>query len=249
MYINTYILNKLAKIFNIKFRVMEAWRPFEIQLAKYNAEQERNPGSTLFAKPDKNKGIPHVCGGAIDLLMTDMEGNAFTQPKWLLRKNPDLLKQIIPLNDDFRNVNNPFFTTHVEPLLKADKDLKVSCINVDILRKLVSSIRNLRHINDENWHFQLADFDKEALPSYKNISISDLKNTPKRYINSVKKEVTDFAEKTFGIFYNRPFNKGTKHNYTEFEFDPKRIISLEDLKQNIYKKMKLQQLILNHNSK
>jgi hypothetical protein len=55
MYVSMCILNKLAKIFDVKFRVLEAWRPFEIQLEKYNAEQRKNLGSTLFVKPEKNK--------------------------------------------------------------------------------------------------------------------------------------------------------------------------------------------------
>ena len=246
MYTCMYILNKLAPIFNVKFRVMEAWRPFEIQLAKYEAEQKRNPGSTLFAKPDKNSGIPHVCGGAVDLLMTDKEGNPVQQPKWLLRKKPELIKQIRALNEDFKNVNNPFFTTHIDTLCSADPELKISALNVDILRKIVSSIRNLRHINDENWHFQLSDRDKETLPSYKNISITDVKAISQQHLKSVKKEVSDFAEKIFGIFYRRPFNRGTKHNYTDFDFDEKNIITLEELKQNIFKVKSLQQKILDH---
>ena len=52
MYVSMYILNKLAKIFDVKFRVIEAWRPFDIQMSKYEAEQKKNPGSTLFLKPD-----------------------------------------------------------------------------------------------------------------------------------------------------------------------------------------------------
>ncbi|MBD5398315.1 M15 family metallopeptidase [bacterium] len=244
MYVSMYILNKLAKIFDVKFRVIEAWRPFEIQMAKYEAEQKKNPGSTLFLKPDKNVGMPHICGGAIDLLMTDSYGRPFTQPKWLLRKHPELLKQIKALNSDFDNVNNPFFTTHMEPLENADKDLKLSVLNVDILRLMVSSILNLRHINDENWHFQLADSDEEYLPSFKNISISDVRNTSPSHIERVKKEVTDFAERVFGVFYDREFVKGQKHNYTTSEFKKEDVMTLDELKKKVNNLIVMQQNIL-----
>ncbi len=244
MYVSMYILNKLAKIFDVRFKVIEAWRPFEVQQAKYDAEQKRNPGSTLFVKPEKDKGIPHVAGGAIDLLMTNGFGEAYTQPKWQVRKNPELSKQIKPLNHDFDNVNNPFFTTHIEAFENADKELKCSILNVEILRKIASSITNLRHINDENWHFQLTDFDKEYLVSYKNISIEDVRNTSPAHIARIKKEVTDFAERIFGIFYNRPFEKGVKHNFTTQEFNKQDIITLSELKNKVFNDMIIQQKIL-----
>lgn len=244
MYVSMYILNKLAKIFDVRFKVIEAWRPFEIQQAKYDAEQKRNPGSTLFVKPEKDKGIPHVAGGAVDLLMTDGFGEAYTQPKWQVRKNPELSKQIKPLNHDFDNVNNPFFTTHIEPLENANKELKCSILNVEILRKIVSSIPNLRHINDENWHFQLTDLDREYLISYKNISIEDVRNTSPSHITRIKKEVSDFAERIFGIFYNRPFNKGVKHNFITQEFNKEDIITLSELKKKVFNDMTIQQKIL-----
>ncbi len=244
MYVCLYILNKLAKILDVRFRVMEAWRPFEIQLQKYNEEQIKNPGSTLFIKPEKNKGLPHVCGGAVDLLITNGYGEPLTQPKWLLRKDPELLKQIKHLNHDFDNVNNPFFTNHIQPLDNADKNLKLSSINVDYMRNIVSSILNLRHINDENWHFQLSDKDTEYLPSYKNISISDVKNTSIGHVDRIKKEMSDFAESVFGVFYNRPFQKGVKHNFTIYEFDEKDIISFEDLKQKLNNYIIAQQKII-----
>lgn len=244
MYACLYILNKLAKIFDVKFRVMEAWRPFEIQLQKYNEEQIKNPGSTLFVKPQKDKGLPHVCGGAVDLLITNTYGDPLTQPKWLLRKDPALLKQIKPLNHDFDNVNNPFFTNHIQPLENANPNLQIASLNVDFLRTIVSSILNLRHINDENWHFQLADDDKEYLPSYKNISIADVLNTSQGHIAKVKKEMSDFAEAVFGVFYDRPFQKGVKHNFSIDEFNSNHIISLEDLKQKITNYIIAQQNII-----
>ena len=244
MYVAMLILNKLATIFDVKFRVMEAWRPFEIQVMKYNEHQKKNPGSTLFLKPDKDKTLPHCCSGAIDLLMTDSYGNPFTQPKWLLRKDPSLLKQIKKLNKDFDNVDNPFFTTHIEALDNASIDLKLAILNVDILRKMVSSITNLGHINDENWHFQLEDKDPKYLVSYKNISIFDVKTTSQGHIDSVKKEMTDFANQIFGVFYNRPFTKGKKELFQDSDFTEKDIITLQDLKNDIYEKMSLQQKIL-----
>lgn len=233
MYVSMYILNKLAKIFDVKFKVIEAWRPYEIQMAKYEAEQKRNPGSTLFIKPEKDKGLPHVAGGAVDLVMTNSFGEAFTQPKWLLRKNPDLINQIKPLNEDFKNVNNPFFTSHIEALDNATNDLKLSIANTELLREIVANITSLRHINDENWHFQLSDDDKEYLVSYKNISIEDVRNTTPGHLRNVKKEVSDFAEQIFGIFYNRPYEKGVKHNYSDDEFDEKNVMTLETLNQKI----------------
>lgn len=233
MYVSMYILNKLAKIFDVKFKVIEAWRPYEIQMQKYEAEQKRNPGSTLFIKPEKDKGLPHVAGGAVDLVMTNSFGEAFTQPKWLLRKNPDLINQIKPLNEDFKNVNNPFFTSHIEALDNATKDLKLSIANTELLREIVANITSLRHINDENWHFQLSDNDKEYLVSYKNISIEDVRNTTPGHLRNVKKEVSDFAEQIFGIFYNRPYEKGVKHNYSDDEFDEKNVMTLETLNQKI----------------
>ncbi len=244
MYVAMHILNKLAKIFDVKFRVMEAWRPFEIQVMKYNEHQKKNPGSTLFLKPEKDKTLPHVCGGAIDLLMTDGYGNPVTQPKWLARKDKNLLEQIKKLNSDFNNVDNPFFTTHMEAKKDASVDLKASILNVDILRKMVSSITNLRHINDENWHFQLTDKDPEYLVSYKNISIIDMKKTSQGHIDSVKKEMTDFANQIFGVFYNRPFTKGVKHNFTDSEFNESDVTSLRHLKSNLHRKMILQQKLL-----
>ena len=244
MYVAMHILNKLAKIFDVKFRVMEAWRPFEIQVMKYNEHQKKNPGSTLFLKPDKDKTLPHCCGGAIDLLMTDGYGNPFTQPKWLARKDPTLIDQIEKLNSDFDNVDNPFFTTHIQPKENASTDLKLAILNVDILRKMVSSITNLGHINDENWHFQLEDKDPWYLVSYKNISVTDVKQTSQGHIDSVKKEVTDFANRIFGVFYNRPFTKGKKEYFIDSDFTENDVITLKDLKKDIYNKMSYQKQIL-----
>ena len=187
----------------------------------------------MFIKPEKDKGLPHVAGGAVDLVMTNSFGEAFTQPKWLLRKNPDLINQIKPLNEDFKNVNNPFFTSHIEALDNATNDLKLSIANTELLREIVANITSLRHINDENWHFQLSDDDKEYLVSYKNISIEDVRNTTPGHLRNVKKEVSDFAEQIFGIFYNRPYEKGVKHNYSDDEFDEKNVMTLETLNQKI----------------
>ena len=258
------ILDKLARILGIKFRVIEAWRPLEVQeslwrdniIKVYNEFQDKvasnlslqqfiaefepdgwrglkqyglENSATLVLKPKEGAGLPHTSGTAVDLLPLDGYGRPLTQPKWLARKDPALKDCIKPLGPDFDNVGSPFNTSHIEPLSGAPRDLRLAALNVDFLVALAKSIPPLRNINDENWHFQLADRDREYLPSYRNLSLADARSASPAHVARVRKEAADFAERVFGLFYDRQFEKGVKFNYADSDFDAARVMTLDGL--------------------
>ncbi|MDR2098458.1 MAG: hypothetical protein LBO78_00325 [Rickettsiales bacterium] len=285
MYAAMHILNKLARERQVKFLVREAWRPAEVQQAKYEANLhatykewlgkvikdldfdewvrnyspdnwsglkrfglERSP--TKFLAPKGGVGLPHVAGGAVDLLIADGWGNPLPQPKWLARKDPSLLDFVAPLGKGFENVANPLETPHI--MLRdgaVPAGLALAVQNVGYMSEMARSVANLRHINDENWHFQLSDEDREYLVSYKNISIADARNTSAGHVARIKKEMTDFAEKIYGIFYERNFARGVKHNFCDRDFNPASTMTLDELRARLDSYLCEQRRILQGNSR
>jgi D-alanyl-D-alanine dipeptidase len=240
MYAAMVQLDKLAKIYGIKFRVADAWSPSDFRDQKRKEWAEREAIEQTGKNNPFSEDTPHGRGAAIDLVMTDGYGNVVTQPKWLansksefnkvypefLQEYPDLKKYTKSYTDKYFD-NKPIFNSpHMEPTTDAPKELKGAALSMDFLARLVSSIGNVAPINAENWHFQLTN--KE---SYKTITSEEQRRVSAGHLARVKKEVTDFANRAFGLFYERSIVKGQPHKMWEDDkIDDTRTMTMADLR-------------------
>jgi len=263
MYGALYKLNKLAGIWGVRYNVREAWRPKEWQEELYEREQRKDPGSTRILKPEPGKNLGHVAGDAVDLDLAQPTKEywylkdcsycsrtvityecwpfkAYPQPNWETANTkwqwiePPYTADGKKWEPEHCYVWDPkhYRNAHLIPSAAAPDEFRLRIELQDFAALMRRNIPNMRNINDESWHSQGWSKDREY-SDFPNISLRDVLGVPESRVREVKKEVENWAEATFEVMYDMPYEKGVPYNFSTDDFSEQSAIHLDWQQNNL----------------